>query len=129
MLLQKFNHQSILKYIPNTIKTYLFEKSWFQVLCLSFKIKAYAINASAILSAFIYSNDPIEAQILLGEMRQRQNKKFASYNDIAGESAAHSRDGAQANNFGQITLSEIAHNNLFKRGIGSSSSLKGFLKF
>ena len=63
-----------MKYVPDRIKEMLLDQSMFQILCYTYKLKAYFINASAILSAFIYSNDPIEAQIILGEMKARKSK-------------------------------------------------------
>ena len=84
---QNLRNLDYMKYVPEKVKEVLLDRSMFQLLCLSYEIKAYLINAFAILSAFIYSNDPIEAQIILGEMKAR-NSRISNLDSLpAGESA------------------------------------------
>ena len=55
-------------YLPLSVRSFMEEWSVFDMLCMTYVIRQYVINCIAVMSAFLYTSDPIEAQIMLRQM-------------------------------------------------------------
>ena len=82
------------------MQEFIQEWSVFDILCLIYIAKAKAIEGAAVLSAFLYTSDPEEAQMLLAEMKNKNR----------------SIDDDQLN-LGTVVISDHAHDSLYKKGV------------
>jgi hypothetical protein len=92
--------------MPDKIKGVVEEWSLFDIMCLIYVLKNWVINAFAVLSAFMYSSDSHEAQVILMNMRSDYKRN----REVKGLST-------MGLNIGNVVLSERAHSNLFQKGI------------
>lgn len=93
----------IKQYIPSSIITFASEWSMFDMLCLIFVVKNwFGGDILSVLSAFIYSSDPHEAQVMLHHMRA-DHKKDSRINEP-------NNAGLDVSN---VFLSKSTHANLF----------------
>ena len=84
--------------------------SMFDMLCLIYVIKDAVIMQTAVLSAFIYSSGPEEAQQILHDMKKKQGEL----------SLDNSLD------MGEIQISEQLYESIFKKGL-IKNTLKSIL--
>ena len=89
------------------MKHLVIEWSLFDYLCLIYIVKTWAIDFTAVISAFIYSSDPEEAQLLLLQM----NRDYKHLQEPVG----HIQQSGL--NFSNVVVSDHVHDNLFKKGI------------
>lgn len=89
----------IAHYIPESVAQFASEWSIFDMLCMIFVIKGWVMDMVSVISTFMYSSDPREAQIML--LHMRADYKNQDYEDEHGANLHH------------VKLSEHAHAALF----------------